>query len=135
MSAPDGELGKLGFQRDVPIGVVFKNQGGREVVVEDGASKIHMSAPAAGYTCGSPSFFVKAWPSDMGNFFAVYACDYVVRDVGDGGEKAQGIEFVGSAGHVDKGDAAEAEGFVMDCLYALLGEDMGELRARGRHRI
>lgn len=25
MSAPEGELGKLSFQRDVPIGVVFKN--------------------------------------------------------------------------------------------------------------
>lgn len=25
MSAPEGELSKLGFQRDVPIGVVFKN--------------------------------------------------------------------------------------------------------------
>lgn len=25
VSAPEGELGKLSFQRDVPIGVVFKN--------------------------------------------------------------------------------------------------------------
>lgn len=71
----------------------------------------------------------------MGNFFAVYAWDYGVRDVGDGGEKAKGVEFVGSAGHVDKVDMAEAEGIVMDCLYAVLGEDMGELGARGRIRI
>lgn len=75
MSGPEGELSKLVFQRDVPIGVVFENQGGREIVVEDRGSSIYMSAPAAGYACGSLSFFIKAWPSDVGNSFAVYTWD------------------------------------------------------------
>ncbi len=105
------------------------------MIVEDRGSSIHMSTPAAGYACGSHSFFVKAWPSDVGKFFAVYTWDYGVCDVGEGGEKAKGIEFVGSLGHVYNVDVAEAEGTVMDCLYAVFGEDMGELGARGRTRI
>ena len=135
MSAPECELGELVFQRDVPIGVVLENQGGREVVIEDGGGGIYMSAPAADYACGFHSFFEKAWPSDVGKFSAVYAWDDFVRDVGDGGEKAKGIEFVGSGGHVYEVDVAEAEGTVMDCLDAVLGEGMGELGAGGRTRF
>ncbi len=135
VSAPEGELGELVFQRDVPIGVVLENQGGREVIIEDRGRSIDMSAPAADYACGFHSFFEKAWPSDVGKFSAVYAWDYFVGDVGDGGEKAKGIEFVGSGGHVYKVDVAEAEGTVMDCLYAVLGEGVGELGAGGRTRF
>lgn len=35
VSAPEGELGELGLQGDVPVGVVFNDQGGREIVLED----------------------------------------------------------------------------------------------------
>ena len=35
VSAPESELGKLGLQIDVPVSVVFDDQGGRKVVVED----------------------------------------------------------------------------------------------------
>ena len=94
-----------------------------------------MCAPAAGYAGGLVAFFVKAWPGDVGEFFAVYAWDYLVGDSGDGGYKAKGVQFVGSAEHVDEVDLAEAEGTIIDCVYAVLGERMGELGACRRTRI
>ena len=94
-----------------------------------------MSAPAARYACGFVSFFIKAWPSDVGHFPTVHARDYIVRDVGDGGEKAKGVEFVGSVGHVYEVDLTETKGFVIDCLSAVRGEDMSELGVRGMARI
>ena len=76
-----------------------------------------MGTPAAGST--RHVFFVEAWPCDVGNLPAVDPRDYGVRDVGDGGEKAKGIEFVGSAGQVDHIDIAKAKGAVTDCLGAV----------------
>ena len=135
MAAPQGELRQLGLQPDVPVGVVFDDQGGREVVVEDCAGGVHVCAPAAGYAGGFVAFFVKTRPGDMGEFFAVYAWNYLVGDSGDGGHKAKGVQFVGSGEHVDKVDLAEAEGTIIDCVSAVLGERMGEHGACRRTRI
>ena len=135
MAAPQGELRQLGLQPDVPVGVVFDDQGGREVVVEDCAGGVHVCAPAAGYAGGLVAFFVKARPGDVGEVFAVDAWDYLVGDSGDGGHEADGIQFVGPIEHVDEVDVAEAEGTVIDCVYAVLGERMGELGACRRTRF
>ena len=76
-----------------------------------------MSTPATGPTC--LIFLIKAWPSDVGDAIAIDPWDYGVRDIGEGGEETEGIEFVGSAGHVDEIDIAKAKGVVTDCLNAI----------------
>ena len=117
VSATESELSKLALQIDVPVGVVFDDQRGWEVVLEDRGCGIHVGAPAAG--TGFLAFFIETWPSDVWDFFAVDAWDDGKGDVGEGGQKAEHIEFVGACGHIDNVDVSKAKRAVMDCLDAL----------------